>query len=147
MTRVRDEILAPVRDEGVVSEHVPTKIDPTAEPDPAEAPAAGAPDPAEAPAAGAPDPAEAPAAGAPDPAEAPAAGAPDPAEAPAAGVALPPGASGADVPSWVRAQLRCPDCRGELRDIEAALQCEVCARIHPVSGGIPVLIAGRSAAG
>src|SRR5690625_8023647 len=47
---------------------------------------------------------------------------PTAAEAEAAGVALPAGASGADVPSWVRAQLRCPDCGGELRDVEAALQ-------------------------
>src|SRR5699024_12506945 len=73
--------------------------------------------------------------------------APTAAEAEAAGVALPAGASGADVPSWVRAQLRCPDCGGELRDVEAALQCEGCARVHPVSGGIPVLIAGRTAVG
>ncbi|GAA1302712.1 phosphomannomutase/phosphoglucomutase [Brachybacterium tyrofermentans] len=58
-------------------------------------------------------------------------------------VELPAGASGADVPSWVRSRLRCPDCGGELRDVEAALQCTDCARRHPVEGGIPVLIAGR----
>ncbi|MFC7376317.1 phosphomannomutase/phosphoglucomutase [Brachybacterium sp. GCM10030267] len=56
---------------------------------------------------------------------------------------LPPGASGADVPSWVRSRLRCPDCGGELRDVDAALQCTGCARRHPVEDGIPVLIAGR----
>ena len=101
MTRVRDEILALVRDEELVAEGAPpvSEAEPTA------------------------------------------------AEAEAAGVALPAGASGADVPSWVRAQLRCPDCGGELRDVEAALQCEGCARVHPVSGGIPVLIAGRTAVG
>lgn len=64
--------------------------------------------------------------------------------APASSAVLPAGASGADVPSWVRARLRCPDCRGELRDVEAALQCADCARAYPVSGGMPMLIAGRS---
>lgn len=59
------------------------------------------------------------------------------------GPALPSGASGADVPSWVRAILRCPDCGGELRDVHQAMQCTACARVHPVEGGIPVLIAGR----
>lgn len=58
-------------------------------------------------------------------------------------VELPAGASGADVPGWLRSRLRCPDCGGELRDVEAALQCTDCARRHPVDGGIPVLIAGR----
>jgi phosphomannomutase len=53
------------------------------------------------------------------------------------------GASGADVPSWVRAILRCPDCGGKLRDVERAMQCSSCTRVHPVEGGIPVLIAGR----
>ena len=57
--------------------------------------------------------------------------------------ALPAGASGADVPAWVRTILRCPDCGGELRDVERAMQCSSCARVHPVEGGIPVLIAGR----
>lgn len=57
--------------------------------------------------------------------------------------ALPAGASGADVPRWVRAILRCPDCGGTLRDVDAAMQCESCQRVHPVEGGIPVLIAGR----
>ena len=61
----------------------------------------------------------------------------------AGAIELPAGASGADVPSWVRSRLRCPDCGGELRDVEAALQCADCARRHPVEGGIPVLIAGR----
>ncbi|MGP5035587.1 phosphomannomutase/phosphoglucomutase [Brachybacterium alimentarium] len=56
---------------------------------------------------------------------------------------LPAGASGADVPAWVRSLLRCPDCGGELRDVDAALQCDGCARCHPVQDGIPVLIAGR----
>lgn len=56
---------------------------------------------------------------------------------------LPAGASGADVPRWVRAILRCPDCGGTLRDVDAAMQCESCSRVHPVEGGIPVLIAGR----
>ncbi|WP_394215800.1 phosphomannomutase/phosphoglucomutase [Brachybacterium vulturis] len=56
---------------------------------------------------------------------------------------LPAGASGADVPGWVRSILRCPDCGDELRDVEQALQCVHCARVHPVEGGIPVLIAGR----
>ncbi|MGY5765939.1 phosphomannomutase/phosphoglucomutase [Brachybacterium sp. DNPG3] len=56
----------------------------------------------------------------------------------------PAGASGADVPSWVRARLRCPDCGGELRDVDAALQCMSCHRLHAVEGGIPVLIAGRA---
>lgn len=60
--------------------------------------------------------------------------------------ALPAGASGADVPGWVRSILRCPDCGGELRDVERALQCTGCGRVHPVEGGIPVLIAGRAEA-
>jgi phosphomannomutase len=59
---------------------------------------------------------------------------------------LPAGASGADVPGWVRTVLRCPDCGGELRDVEAALQCTACGRVHDVEGGIPVLIAGRAEA-
>ncbi|MEE1649597.1 phosphomannomutase/phosphoglucomutase [Brachybacterium sp. J144] len=59
---------------------------------------------------------------------------------------LPDGPSGADVPGWVRARLRCPDCGGELRDVEAALQCADCHRVHAVEGGIPVLIAGRAEA-
>lgn len=59
---------------------------------------------------------------------------------------LPAGASGADVPGWVRSILRCPDCGEELRDVEQALQCVRCARVHPVEGGIPVLIAGRQQA-
>ena len=67
--------------------------------------------------------------------------------APQDGPALrPAGASGADVPGWVRAVLRCPDCGGELRDVEAALQCTACGRVHEVEGGIPVLIAGRAEA-
>lgn len=61
----------------------------------------------------------------------------------AAGHPLPAGASGADVPSWVREVLRCPDCGGELQDVDAAMQCIDCRRVHPVEGGIPVLIAGR----
>ena len=64
----------------------------------------------------------------------------------ASATALPAGASGADVPGWVRSILRCPDCGGELRDVEQALQCTGCARVHPVEGGIPVLIAGRAEA-
>ena len=56
---------------------------------------------------------------------------------------LPAGASGADVPGWLRSILRCPDCGGDLRDVERAMQCALCARVHPVEGGIPVLIAGR----
>ena len=59
---------------------------------------------------------------------------------------LPAGASGADVPSWVRALLRCPDCGGELADADQALQCLACGRVHAVEGGIPVLIAGRAEA-
>ncbi|WNN96480.1 hypothetical protein [Brachybacterium sp. GU-2] len=59
---------------------------------------------------------------------------------------LPAGASGADVPGWVRAALRCPDCGGELHDVDAALQCDRCGRVHAVEGGIPVLIAGRAEA-
>ena len=58
----------------------------------------------------------------------------------------PAGASGADVPAWVRERLRCPDCTGSLRDVDAGLQCASCGRIHPVEGGIPVLIAGRTEA-
>jgi phosphomannomutase len=82
-------------------------------------------------------------------ASAPAEGATDAVDAPAApdrqdGTALlPSGDSGADVPDWVRSVLRCPDCGGELRDVEAALQCTGCGRVHAVEGGIPVLIAGR----
>ncbi|WP_193105294.1 phosphomannomutase/phosphoglucomutase [Brachybacterium sp. FME24] len=67
----------------------------------------------------------------------------EPEATPAEGGELPAGASGADVPSWVRSRLRCPDCGGELRDVDAALQCVRCARRHLVEGGIPVLIAGR----
>lgn len=54
------------------------------------------------------------------------------------------GSSGADVPAWVRERLRCPDCGGSLQDAEAALACTACGRLHPVEGGIPVLIAGRT---
>ncbi|PMC76532.1 phosphomannomutase/phosphoglucomutase [Brachybacterium sp. UMB0905] len=61
-------------------------------------------------------------------------------------VELPAGASGADVPRWVRTALRCPDCGGHLRDVPAALQCAHCRRVHPVEDGIPVLIAGRTSA-
>src|SRR5699024_10042620 len=68
----------------------------------------------------------------------------DPPTAPA--TALPAGASGADVPGWVRSLLRCPDRGGELRVVERALQCTGCGRVHPVEGGIPVLIAGRAEA-
>lgn len=53
------------------------------------------------------------------------------------------GASTADVPEWVRSRLRCPACAGSLRDVDSAVQCEDCARIYPVSDGIPVLIAER----
>lgn len=49
--------------------------------------------------------------------------------------------SGADVPTWVRASLRCPVCRAELRDGDARLECTGCGRRYPVSDGIPVLIA------
>ncbi len=52
----------------------------------------------------------------------------------------PTAASAADVPAWVRAALRCPVCRGELRDAPSALTCTSCARTYPVSDGIPVLI-------
>ena len=58
----------------------------------------------------------------------------------------PAGASGADVPGWVRERLRCPDCTGSLRDVNGGLQCTSCARVHAVEGGIPVLIAGRTEA-
>ena len=51
--------------------------------------------------------------------------------------------SGADLPDWVRSILRCPDCGGSLRDVEDALECTDCHRVHAVEGGIPVLIAGR----
>lgn len=61
-----------------------------------------------------------------------------------AGGSLPAGASGVDVPSWVRAVLRCPDCGGSLQDATAGLRCEACGRVHAVEGGIPVLIAGRA---
>ena len=57
------------------------------------------------------------------------------------------GASGADVPGWVRAQLRCPECLGELRDVQEALQCQDCSRLYAVSGGIPVLIASQALKG
>ena len=50
------------------------------------------------------------------------------------------------MPGWVRAALRCPDCGGELHDVDAALQCTDCGRVHAVEGGIPVLIAGRAEA-
>ena len=65
------------------------------------------------------------------------------ADAAGAVLELPAGASGADLPGWARAILRCPDCGGELRDVEQAMQCTGCARVHAVEGGIPVLIAGR----
>lgn len=58
----------------------------------------------------------------------------------------PAGASGADVPGWVRERLCCPDCAGSLRDVDGGLQCTSCARTHAVDGGIPVLIAGRTEA-
>ena len=64
--------------------------------------------------------------------------------APAAPALLPDGASGADVPAWVRERLRCPDCGGALRDVDAALQCSACGHVHEVEDGIPVLIAGRA---
>lgn len=144
MVRIREEILAIAQADG-----------PTAEP--AAAPAAATP----APAAEAEDPAEAeePAAAlaeesgsaaegvaADEAAAAASASAEAWTEDAAEDLALPAGASGADVPSWVRGILRCPDCGGELRDVDQALQCVSCARVHPVEGGIPVLIAGRNQA-
>ena len=57
-----------------------------------------------------------------------------------------PGASRADVPSWVRSRLRCPVCRGELVDGTGTLECEACPRTYAVEGGIPVLIADRGEA-
>ncbi|APX32443.1 phosphomannomutase/phosphoglucomutase [Brachybacterium sp. P6-10-X1] len=54
------------------------------------------------------------------------------------------GTGGAEVPGWLRSRLRCPDCGGPLASAEAALRCTQCARRHPIEGGIPVLIAGRT---
>lgn len=73
---------------------------------------------------------------------APGAPAVEPASADDAAAAIPSG--GAEVPGWLRSRLRCPDCGGELADAEAALRCTRCARRHPIEGGIPVLIAGRT---
>lgn len=49
----------------------------------------------------------------------------------------------AKIEPWVREILRCPTCKGELTDREAApsgLVCSVCAVVYPVSDGIPVLL-------
>lgn len=117
MERVRDELLA-LRDAGAPAGSTGAAA--------AAAPAAAAPADA-APADGT-----------------PADGAAADAESPAA--PLPAGASGADVPGWVRSLLRCPDCGGDLADADQALQCLSCGRVHAVEGGIPVLIAGRAEA-
>ncbi|MDN5820057.1 MAG: phosphomannomutase/phosphoglucomutase [Brachybacterium sp.] len=121
MVRIRDEILTRAQSEG------DSEVE-----DDAEDAAPGTP----------PEPAEA--AGARS-APVDAAAAPS-AEGSESAAALPAGASGADVPGWVRSILRCPDCGGELRDVERALQCMLCARVHTVEDGIPVLIAGRQQA-
>ena len=121
MLRIRDEILAIAQDEDVPAQAPTTTAPTTAAPD-TTASDTNASD-TTAPGSTGPD------------AAAPAA------EADAE--LLPAGASGADVPGWLRSILRCPDCGGDLRDVERAMQCALCARVHPVEGGIPVLIAGR----
>ena len=42
---------------------------------------------------------------------------------------------------WVRESLRCPVCRGEVRDGEGCLICAACHLAYPVRDGIPVLLA------
>jgi ubiquinone/menaquinone biosynthesis C-methylase UbiE len=44
------------------------------------------------------------------------------------------------ITSWLRAILRCPDCRGPLLDDGEDLECPACARSFPVDDGIPDLL-------
>lgn len=60
------------------------------------------------------------------------------------------------VEPWLREILRCPNCRGQLRDAtpsapsakadekvelpEAELHCSVCRVAYPINDGIPVLL-------
>lgn len=50
---------------------------------------------------------------------------------------------------WLRGILRCPQCKGELVDVQpeagaagatAELRCDVCHLAYPVEGGVPVLL-------
>lgn len=52
---------------------------------------------------------------------------------------VPAESSGADIPSWLRAALRCPACRAELRDRTAALECTDCGARYAVREGIAML--------
>jgi uncharacterized protein YbaR (Trm112 family) len=42
------------------------------------------------------------------------------------------------------AQLACPACLGDLKMVEASLECVGCGRAYPIVDGIPVLIASRA---
>lgn len=46
----------------------------------------------------------------------------------------------AEVAGWLRAILRCPDCRGGLDDRADALRCPACARDFPLADGVPDLV-------
>ncbi|HMV69692.1 MAG TPA: Trm112 family protein [Myxococcota bacterium] len=41
----------------------------------------------------------------------------------------------------LRALLVCPECRGELDEVEGGLGCPACARTYPVVDGVPWLVA------
>ena len=45
----------------------------------------------------------------------------------------------------VRAALRCPVDRGELREQAGHLACTTCERSYPVAGEVPVLLAEAAA--
>jgi len=134
MERIRDEVLALVRD---------------------EVPSAGSPDPAF-PAADEPDAWSATAvrddagsthdaAPASGPGAQPALDAPEGADAMTGNDArsgAKAAASGADIPDWVRERIVCPVCHGALEDRPGALACTACGRAFAVEGGIPVLIPG-----
>jgi SAM-dependent methyltransferase len=46
-----------------------------------------------------------------------------------------------NLPDGVRAALRCPEDAGALRDAPSGLECEVCGRMYPVVGQVPLLLA------
>ena len=52
----------------------------------------------------------------------------------------------AGVDPVVRDLLVCPRCRGDLVDVDGALQCDACRLRYPVVDGIPWLVEDRARA-
>jgi uncharacterized protein YbaR (Trm112 family) len=50
----------------------------------------------------------------------------------------------AKVEPWLRAQLLCPACRGELDDVADGLACGACGLTYPVVDGVPWLTAEQA---